>query len=109
MPPFVPRSTTGSCPQPRPRSQIEVEVGARADNWRKGILTVIGNELGWPTWIGVVCEDLERQRGFYRDTLGLRETGAGPGWVLFDMGGNLLEVIQRDESAQYDAARYQVG
>jgi catechol 2,3-dioxygenase-like lactoylglutathione lyase family enzyme len=70
---------------------------------------VIANSLGWPTWMGVVAEDFEAQRGFYRDTLGLRETESGPGWVQFDLGGNMFEVIQRAENPQYDAPRFQVG
>ena len=39
-------------------------------------------ELKWPNWIGVVAEDLEAQRRFYRDVLGLRELDAGDGLVL---------------------------
>ncbi len=34
-------------------------------------------ELRWPNWIGVVVEDLQAQRGFYRDAIGLSELGAG--------------------------------
>jgi len=67
------------------------------------------NLLGWPTWIGVVVENLEAQRRFYRDTLGLPETESGPGWVHFDLGGNLFELVQREEALQYDTTRYQVG
>ena len=63
----------------------------------------------WPTWIGVVAENLERQRRFYRDTIGFKETGAGDGWVHFDVNGHLFEVIQRTDDPVYDAARYQVG
>jgi extradiol dioxygenase family protein len=64
------------------------------------------NPLGWPTWIGVVVDDLDVQRRFYRDTLGLQESGSGPGWVHFDLGGDLFELVQRGETPQYDAARY---
>jgi catechol 2,3-dioxygenase-like lactoylglutathione lyase family enzyme len=67
-------------------------------------------DLAWPTWIGVVTEDLERQRSFYRDTLGFREIGGSESWVHFEVrGGGLFELIQRDPSPQYDAKRYQVG
>ena len=66
-------------------------------------------DLQWPTWIGVICEDLEGQRRFYRDALGLVETGSGDGWVHFELGSNLLELIQRDPSSQYEQTRYQVG
>ena len=43
-------------------------------------------ELGFPRWVGVVCEDFEKQRSFYRDVLGLRERDEGDGWVQYDMG-----------------------
>ena len=66
--------------------------------------------LGWPNWIGVVVDDLEAQRRFYRETLGLTEVAAGEGWVHFDMGfPNLLELLQRSSEPQYDRTRYQVG
>jgi catechol 2,3-dioxygenase-like lactoylglutathione lyase family enzyme len=65
---------------------------------------------GWPSWIGVVADDLGRQRRFYRDVLGFPEVAHGPGWVQFDFGqSRLFEVIQRDDSPQYDQPRYQVG
>ncbi len=67
-------------------------------------------ELRWPNWIGVVVEDLQAQRGFYRDAIGLSELGAGEGWVHFDMGfPNILELLQRSDEPEYDRARYQVG
>lgn len=69
----------------------------------------MNQELGWPTWIGVVADDLEAQRRFYRDTLGLAETAAGDGWVEFDLDGRLFEVISRSELPQYEARRFQVG
>jgi catechol-2,3-dioxygenase len=68
-------------------------------------------ELGWPNWIGVVAEDLEAQRQFYRDVLGLHELQAGDDWVWFDMGsGRLFELLALDaERLQYSAVRYQTG
>jgi predicted enzyme related to lactoylglutathione lyase len=67
-------------------------------------------ELKWPNWIGVVAEDLEAQRRFYRDVLGLKELDAADGWVQFDMGWpNMLEVIQRTDDPQYDRPRFQAG
>jgi catechol-2,3-dioxygenase len=73
----------------------------------EGVVTV---ELRWPTWIGVVAEDLEQQRRFYRDTLGFRETESSGSWVQFEIpGGGLFELIQQDPSPQYDTKRYQVG
>jgi resuscitation-promoting factor RpfA len=65
--------------------------------------------LGWPTWIGVVSDDLEAQSAFYRDTLGLQEVERGDGWVEFDVGGHLFEVIERSSLAQYERRRFQVG
>ena len=65
--------------------------------------------LGWPSWIGIVVDDMEAARRFYRDALGMEESAVGDGWVHFEMNGNLLELIQRDESPQYEQARYQVG
>jgi len=65
--------------------------------------------LGWPTWIGVVADDLERQAAFYRDVLGFRQVAAGPDWVEFDLGGRTLEILERSSLPQYDARRFQVG
>lgn len=67
--------------------------------------------VGWPNWVGVVAEDLERQRVFYRDVLGFREIGAGDDWVWFDLGWpTLFEILKIDRSRpQYDGRRYQVG
>jgi catechol-2,3-dioxygenase len=66
--------------------------------------------VGWPCWVGVVAEDLEMQRQFYHDVLGLAVLAAGPGWVQFDFGGSgVLELVQRSSEPQYDQARYQVG
>jgi len=67
------------------------------------------SQLQWPTWIGIVCEELDAQRRFYREVLGLQETGSGDGWVHFEFGSNLLELIQRDPSPEYEQPRYQVG
>lgn len=32
--------------------------------------------LGWPIWVGVVSDNIERQRRFYRDVLCFKELGA---------------------------------
>lgn len=67
-------------------------------------------EVAWPTWIGVVVDDLEEQRRFYLDKLGFRETGSSKDWVQLEVpGGGLFELIRRDRSPQYDARRFQVG
>lgn len=66
--------------------------------------------MGWPCWVGVVAEDLDAQRRFYRDVLGMTELAAGPGWVQFDFGETgVLELVQRSDHPQYDNVRYQVG
>lgn len=66
--------------------------------------------VGWPCWVGVVADELDVQRRFYRDVLGLAELAEGPGWVQFGFGGKgVLEIVQRSGEPQYDRARYQVG
>ena len=67
-------------------------------------------DLRWPNWLGVVVDDLDVQRRFYRDVLGFRELDADEGWVQFDLGWpNLLELLQRSDEPQYDRPRYQAG
>jgi predicted enzyme related to lactoylglutathione lyase len=71
-------------------------------------MTEVG--LGWPVWIGVVADDLDGQRRFYRDVLGLTELEAGDDWVQFDFGGHrLLELLARSDKRQYNERRVQVG
>lgn len=65
-------------------------------------------ELRWPTWIGVVVDDLEREAAFY-ESIGLRRTEAGRGWIQFELGGRTFELLKRSRTPQYDARRYQVG
>lgn len=66
--------------------------------------------LRFPSWIGVVCNDLAAQRRFYRETLGFRESGEGDGWVQFELGrGVTFELLARSHDPEYDASRYQVG
>ena len=68
-------------------------------------------ELGWPTWIGVVAEDLQAQRRFYRDVMGFREIEAADDYVQFDLGENrMFEVLAKDpQTPEYAARRFQVG
>jgi catechol-2,3-dioxygenase len=67
-------------------------------------------KVGWPTWLGVVVDDLEGMTVFYRDTMGFRPTDRGDDWVQFDVDGHLFEVIVRFPTlSQYNARRYQVG
>ena len=66
--------------------------------------------LGWPTWIGVVVDDLEAQRTFWGEMLGVPEDHAGPGFAHFIMPtGEIFEVIERSEVPEYNGRRFQVG
>lgn len=65
--------------------------------------------LRWPGWVGVVTEDLERQRAFYRDVLGLREREAGEDFAIFDVEGNILELLTRSDAPQYARRCVSVG
>lgn len=65
--------------------------------------------LGWPKWIGVVVQDLQAQRRFWGELLGVPETGSGPGYVEFQLDGRKFELLQRSEEPQYDRPRFQVG
>jgi predicted enzyme related to lactoylglutathione lyase len=66
--------------------------------------------LGWPTWIGVVVDDLERQCRFWGNLLGLPEVAADSDYVQFGMGGGrIFELLQRSALPQYDRRRFQVG
>ena len=65
--------------------------------------------LGWPIWIGVVVDDLEGQRRFWGDLLGLPEDHSGEDFVSFRTGdGRWFELIERSEDPEYDAPRFQV-
>jgi predicted enzyme related to lactoylglutathione lyase len=67
-------------------------------------------DLGFPTWVGVVCEDLESQRRFYEDVLGFQAVREGDGFVEYDLApGTEFELIERSTEPEYDGARYQVG
>jgi len=68
-----------------------------------------GRMLGWPVWVGVVSEDLERQRGFYRDVLGLQERDAGEDFAIFEIDGNILELLARSDAPQYSRRCISVG
>jgi len=60
-------------------------------------------------FLGRCRGDLEGQRRFYREVLGLREIEAGDGRVGFDLGGNWFELLAVAERPQYERPRYQVG
>ena len=65
--------------------------------------------LGWPIWIGIVCDDFEGQRRFYRDVLGIKETAHGPGWAWFNLDGKLLELFPKSSRPQYARRGVTVG
>lgn len=61
-------------------------------------------------WVGLVVDNLERQRRFWGDLLGLPEASAGSDYVQFDMGGGrVFELLLRSELPQYDEPRFQIG
>jgi predicted enzyme related to lactoylglutathione lyase len=67
-------------------------------------------KVQFPRWIGVVCDDYEGQRKFYRDVMGLQEINEGDDWVQYDMGPNVtFELLRRSSDPEYDRVRYQVG
>jgi len=66
--------------------------------------------LKWPTWVGVVVDDLEGQRRFWGDLLGVPEDRSGADFVAFELGdGRTFELIERSAEPQYDRLRFQVG
>ena len=66
--------------------------------------------LKWPTWVGVVVEDLTGQRRFWGDLLGVPEDRSGTDFVAFELGdGRSFELIERSAEPQYDRLRFQVG
>jgi catechol 2,3-dioxygenase-like lactoylglutathione lyase family enzyme len=66
--------------------------------------------LAWPTWIGVVADDLESQRRFWGQLLGVPEDHSGPDFVCFVLPtGESFEVIERSVDPEYDLPRFQVG
>jgi len=71
--------------------------------------TSAARELDWPIWIGVVCDDFEAQRHFYRDVLGLQEHVTGADTVWFDFDGRQLELFAKSELPQYARRGVAVG
>jgi catechol 2,3-dioxygenase-like lactoylglutathione lyase family enzyme len=66
--------------------------------------------LGWPAWVGLVVDDLEAERGFYRDVLGFTEIDRGEDWAQFTIGDTrLFELIARGDLPQYRDTGYRVG
>jgi catechol 2,3-dioxygenase-like lactoylglutathione lyase family enzyme len=66
--------------------------------------------LGWPTWIGLVVEDLEAARRFWGEVIGFRALTSTEDYVEFDLGeGRRFELLVRSALPQYDRPRCQVG
>jgi predicted enzyme related to lactoylglutathione lyase len=66
--------------------------------------------MGWPTWIGVVVEDLDTARRFWEGVVGEPVTDVGPDYVQWELGdGRTFELIERSNSPEYDRSRFQVG
>ena len=57
--------------------------------------------------ISIVCKDVERARGFYRDTLGLKHLfDAGPSLSFFDSAGTRLMLSVAEGEARGTSALY---
>jgi catechol 2,3-dioxygenase-like lactoylglutathione lyase family enzyme len=57
-----------------------------------------------------VVDDLEGQRRFWGDLLGVPEDHSGADFVAFELGdGRSFELIERSTEPQYDRLRFQVG
>jgi catechol 2,3-dioxygenase-like lactoylglutathione lyase family enzyme len=66
--------------------------------------------LGWPTWIGVVVEDLEEQGRFWAGLLGVEADHSGEDFISFKLqDGRWFELIERSDDPEYDELRFQVG
>jgi hypothetical protein len=63
--------------------------------------------LAWPTWIGVVVDDLGLQRRFWGNLLGVPEDHAESGLVDLELGGGRsFELIERSTEPRYDRLRF---
>jgi catechol 2,3-dioxygenase-like lactoylglutathione lyase family enzyme len=63
----------------------------------------------WPTWMGLIVEDLEAQRRYYQDIVGLKERRAGKDFVIFDVGSNMFELIAQSGVPPYEHKGFHVG
>ncbi len=67
-------------------------------------------EFGKPTWMGIICRDLQKLRRFYEDVLKLKPSEEGEDFVSYELGGPyVLELIQCDYSEDYPAPGIQLG
>ena len=65
--------------------------------------------LNWPTWIGLVVDDLEAQRRYYRDVVGLKERSVDEGAVDFEVGSNMFELVAKSSRIQTAHRGFQIG
>ena len=65
--------------------------------------------LNWPTWVGLVVEDLEAQRRYYRDVVGLKERRVGERYVHFEVGSNTFELLAKSSHPQCANRGFQIG
>ena len=64
--------------------------------------------IGWPTWVGVVVDDLERMAAFY-EALSVPRSDGDAESVQLDFDGRTFEILRRSDEPQYDRRRFQVG
>jgi predicted enzyme related to lactoylglutathione lyase len=65
--------------------------------------------LNWPTWVGLVVDDLEAQRRYYRDVVGLKERRVDEGYVHFEVGSNMFELLAKSSDIQTAHRGFQIG
>lgn len=65
--------------------------------------------LQWPTWVGLVVKDLEAQRRYYRDVVGMKERRVGKEYVILDVGSNMFELIAQSSGPPYEHKGFHIG
>jgi catechol 2,3-dioxygenase-like lactoylglutathione lyase family enzyme len=65
--------------------------------------------VGWVQWVGIVTDNLDAQRQFYGEVLGLKELAAYDDFVYFDFGWPRILEIKRRSAAPGEQTGCQVG
>jgi predicted enzyme related to lactoylglutathione lyase len=65
--------------------------------------------LKWPAWIGLIVEDLDAQRCYYRDVVGLKERRVGKSYCIFEIESRLFELIARSSGPLYAHKGFHIG
>ncbi|HEY1348800.1 MAG TPA: VOC family protein [Ktedonobacteraceae bacterium] len=65
--------------------------------------------LKWPAWIGLIVEDLDAQRRYYRDIVGLKERRVGQSYSIFEIESRLFELIARSSGPLYAHKGFHIG